>query len=178
MGPKRIVILGNAGSGKSTLARMLGHELSLPVIHLDKLFWGPGWTKPVRSAFRQKVSDAVEGPAWITEGNYHHQTFDLRLPRAELVIWMETPRLTCAKRVALRTLRSDQRTDLPAGCAEKLDREFIAFLRYVWRFDEVYRPVIEAARETHGGHVPVIRLGGRAKVRHFVETLQPSATTG
>jgi len=40
---ERIMIIGCGGSGKSTLARQLGEKLSLPVVHLDKLFWKPGW---------------------------------------------------------------------------------------------------------------------------------------
>ena len=40
---ERIVIIGCGGSGKSTLARQLGEMTGLPVIHLDKLFWRPGW---------------------------------------------------------------------------------------------------------------------------------------
>ncbi|HEY5008664.1 MAG TPA: hypothetical protein VII42_11705, partial [Caulobacteraceae bacterium] len=92
---RRIVILGNAGSGKSTLARRLGERLRLPVVHLDVLFWEPGWTEPDNEAFRTRVRAAIAGDDWISEGNYLSRTFDLRLPRAELVIWMDTPRLTC-----------------------------------------------------------------------------------
>ena len=40
---KRIMIIGCGGAGKSTLARQLGEKLNLPVVHLDKLFWLPGW---------------------------------------------------------------------------------------------------------------------------------------
>ena len=174
MTPQRIVILGNAGSGKSSLARVLAQQLSLPVVHLDCLYWGAGWVKPGRKAFRQRVANATDGLAWICEGNYHHQTFDLRLPKADLVIWMDTPRLTCARRVALRALRQGPRADLPDGCAEKLDRDFFAFLGYVWRFDRVYRPAIEALRHVHGPDVPVIRLRDRRQADAFATGLGPA----
>lgn len=62
---QRIVILGNAGSGKSTLARALGKRLDLPVVHLDTLFWEPGWVEPDAEQFRLRVSEAIATDAWI-----------------------------------------------------------------------------------------------------------------
>ena len=41
----RIAILGGGGAGKSTLTRQLGAALGLPVIHLDRLVFGPGWAR-------------------------------------------------------------------------------------------------------------------------------------
>ena len=83
---QRIVILGNAGSGKSTLARALGQRLGLPVVHLDTLFWEPGWIEPEADRFRARVRAALASETWICEGNYARRTFDLRLPRADLIL--------------------------------------------------------------------------------------------
>ena len=43
---ERILVLGPCGAGKSTPAVKLGAKLGLPVIHLDKEYWRPGWVEP------------------------------------------------------------------------------------------------------------------------------------
>lgn len=168
---QRIVILGNAGSGKSTLARQIGERLHLPVVHLDKLFWGPGWSKPEPEVFRARVGAAVAGAGWVCEGNYYRQTFDLRLPKSDLVVWLNTPRTTCLRRVVLRSVLNRPRPDLPAGCTERLDAEYLSFLRYIWNFDRNSRPAIEAERAIRGPLVPVVNLSGARQITQFLDSL-------
>lgn len=165
---QRIVILGNGGSGKSTFARALGERLNLPVVHLDTLFWEPGWVEPDAEQFRARVRHAIAGDAWVCEGNYARRTFDLRLPRADLIIWLDTPRLTCFSRVIMRSVVNRPRPDMAAGCAEKFDR---AFLNFVWNFDRGYRPGIEAVRLAVGPHIPVLHLSGARQIDAFLESL-------
>ncbi|NBF02191.1 AAA family ATPase [Pseudomonas sp. Fl5BN2] len=168
---QRIVILGNAGSGKSTLAREIGSRLGLPVVHLDRLFWEPGWIEADNPVFRSRVLQAIGGDEWICEGNYARRTFDLRLPRADLVIWLDTPRATCLRRVMLRSALKRPRADLPAGCAEKLNKEFLKFLHFIWNFDRVNRPGIEAVRSAIGPLVPVIHLRSARQISEFLDGL-------
>lgn len=174
---QRIVILGNAGSGKSTLARALGKRLDLPVVHLDTLFWEPGWVEPDAEQFRLRVSEVIAMDAWICEGNYARRTFDLRLPRAELVIWLDTPRLTCFTRVIMRSLMNHPRSDLPAGCTEKLDRAFLTFLNFVWTFDRDYRPGIDAVRQAIGPQIPTVRLQCQRQIGAFLDSLPATSKT-
>lgn len=171
MRPERIIILGNAGSGKSTLSRMLGERLNYPVTHLDRLFWGPGWLKPDAEEFREKVMESVLAAVWISEGNYARRTFDLRLSRADLVIWLNTPRITCLFRVLIRSLLNKPRSDLPDGCSEKINYEFLEFLRYVWCFDTRDRPEIERLRIKLGSDVPVIYLHNRKQIKNFLSDI-------
>jgi adenylate kinase family enzyme len=168
---QRIVILGNSGSGKSTLARLLGERLGVPVVHLDALFWQPGWVEPDNEAFRARVREAVSADSWVCEGNYSRRTFDLRLPRADLVIWLDTGRLTCLTRVIVRNLTNRPRPDLPADCPEKLDREFLTFLSYVWNFERTSRPSLEAARLAIAPQVPVVHLRGARQIADFLQAL-------
>ncbi|WP_245455222.1 AAA family ATPase [Mesorhizobium sp. M9A.F.Ca.ET.002.03.1.2] len=140
-------------------------------MHLDKLFWGPGWTKSQYEVFRARVSEAISGDGWVCEGNYHRQTFDLRLPRADLVVWLDTPRVRCLSRVVLRSALNRPRPDIAEGCHDRLDKEFLLFLRYVWNFDRNSRPFIEAERLARGPLVPVMRLRGNRQISHFVSSL-------
>jgi len=169
--PERIIILGNAGSGKSTLSRILGEILNYPVSHLDQLFWQPGWIKPDPLEFREKVSESVLASSWISEGNYAPRTFDLRLPRADLVVWLNTPRIVCLFRVLIRSFRNQKRPDLPAGCSEKINHEFFNFLRYVWRFDTQDRPTIEKLCKEYGSEIPVVYLRNRKQINDFLASI-------
>lgn len=167
---RRIVIVGNAGSGKSTLARQLGERLSLPVVHLDALAWDPGWLSVSTEVLRRCLSQAISGDAWITDGNYAAVTFDLRLPRADLVIWVERTSLQCLWRVLLRAAGSHFRSDehLAPGCPERFDGMLLRRLRFILNFSRVNRPRIEAARIQYGPDVPVVLLRGKAQVSAFL----------
>ena len=167
---RRIVILGTAGSGKSTLARRLSERLGLPVFHLDALNWEPGWKALPIDIFRLRLKKAISGDAWITDGNYAIHTFDLRMPRADLVIWVERPHLHCFWRVFRRAIGGQFSADehLANGCKEKMDRRFLDRLLYIANFNRVNRPRIEAARMAHGPHVPVIVLRGDREISAFL----------
>ncbi len=145
--------------------------LGLPVVHLNRLFWEPGWVEPDAEQFRARVSAAVAPKAWVCEGNYARRTFDLRLPGADLIIWLDTPRLTCFTRVIRRSVMNRPRPDLPAGCSEKIDRAFLTFLHFVWNFDRGYRPGIEAARQAIGPHITTLHLRGSRQIRDVLHSL-------
>ena len=40
---ERILIIGCPGAGKTTMALELGKKRSLPVVHLDQLWWKGNW---------------------------------------------------------------------------------------------------------------------------------------
>jgi adenylate kinase family enzyme len=165
---QRIVVLGNAGSGKSTLARRLAATLDLPIIHMDVLFWEPGWREPEPKSFRDKLAASVAGERWVSEGNYARRSFDLRLSRATAVIWLDTPRLLCAARVARRSAFHRSRSDLPNGCYEKFNLEFLRFIRYAWTFDRDVRPRIEDELQKFGASVPIYHFRHQEQITAFI----------
>jgi hypothetical protein len=63
------------------------------------------------------------------------------------------------------------RADLAAGCSEKLDREFLTFLKFVWNFDRGYRPGIEAVRLAIGPQIPTLHLRSSRQIAEFLNSL-------
>jgi adenylate kinase family enzyme len=137
---RRVMVLGCAGAGKSTVARRLATTLHLPVIHLDRHFWRPHWELPDMREWREMVAALAAGADWIMDGNYSN-TYDLRMPRADTIIWLDFPRGICMRRVLVRTLKGYGRCrpDLADNCKERFDFEF---LRFVWNFHTKNRPHI------------------------------------
>lgn len=123
---KRILIIGGCGAGKPTFSLKLGSLLNLPVIHLDKEFWNPGWVETEESKWREKVKALVSGPKWIIEGNYH-ATLDIRIPPCDTIIYLDFPTGLCLYRVLKRSyiFKKGQRVDMAKGCDERFSLEFI-----------------------------------------------------
>ena len=156
--------MGPPGAGKSRFAHLLGEKLRVPVIHLDAHYWQPGWVLPDREEWRVQVAALVNGTEWIMDGNYSH-TLDLRLARAQGVVWLECPRLTSLRRILWRSISGYGKTrpDMQADCPERIDPEFI---RYVWTFQRDRRPEIETILAV--GRLPMIRLDGKDAVAAYL----------
>jgi hypothetical protein len=94
-------------------------------------------------------------------------TFDLRLPRADLVIWIDRPRWLSAWRAFLRVWRP--------GEAHR-SKDLGKVLRFIWNFDRINRPRIEAARLAHGPALPVVRLSSDGETAAFLDTCGPAGS--
>ena len=158
----RILILGCAGSGKTALAQRLGRETTLPVITLDAI-WKGRLSRADLPAFRALVTEAHAGDSWISDGNFAAATFEIRLPRADLIVWLERSRLLCAWRAIRRAISSD---------AVHHFRDLPEVLAFIWNFERVNRPIIESARLAHGPCVPVVHLADDEAIADFVRDLR------
>lgn len=131
---ERILIIGCGGAGKSTLARQLGEKLDIPVVHLDRLFWKPGWVQEGREEFDRKLALELEKDRWIIDGNFN-RTMPQRLQKCDTIIYLDFSRLTCLLGVAKRiiTTYGKVRPDMGEGCPERFDLEF---LNWVWNYNK------------------------------------------
>lgn len=163
---ERIVIIGCGGAGKSTLARQLGEKLDIPVVHLDKLFWRPGWVQVSKEEFDKLHREALAREKWIMDGNFD-RTMAERITRSDTVIYLDFSRFACLMGVLKRvfTTYGKVRPDMSEGCPERIDWEF---LKWVWDFnknkrEKNYRLLNEAeGKET-------IVLKNRRAVKKFLE---------
>jgi adenylate kinase family enzyme len=171
--PKRILILGPSGAGKSTLARRIGERLGLPIVHLDAINWNPGWVQTEAERFRQKVKEAAAGDAWVIDGNYSAH-LDLRLPRAQAVIWLDLPRHVYFSRAVWRSIRNygRDRDDLGPGCPEQFDLKFL--MDWVWNYPKRDRARHAQLMSDLPSGIRRIILTSPGEVRQFVHDLPRS----
>ena len=165
---KRIMIIGCGGAGKSTLARQLGEKTGLPVVHLDKLFWRPGWEHISRDEFDVLHREALMGEKWILDGNFD-RTMEERIKHCDTVIYLDFSRFACLYGVAKRILTTygKVRPDMGEGCPERFDMDF---LKWVWNFNKNKREnTYRLLNEAEG--IEKIVLKNRRAVRAFLKSL-------
>jgi adenylate kinase family enzyme len=163
---KKVLVIGSGGAGKSTFARHLGKLLDIGVIHLDALYWHPGWIETPRAEWRKVLEELLRRDAWIIDGNYSN-TLALRLEKCDTVIFLDIARPICLWRVLKRAIlyRSRIRPDMAEGCRERLD---LGFIRWVWSYNSRTRPqIIEILRES-AQNQKVIWLRSQAEIKRFL----------
>jgi adenylate kinase family enzyme len=170
---RKILVIGAGGSGKSVLARRIAAQTGLPLIHLDALFWKPGWVETPREEWQRLVEELVGRDAWVMDGNYGG-TLDLRFAACDAAVFLDFPPVVCIWRVLKRRaqFRNKSRPDAGKDCPERLNWEF---LRWIWSYRRKRRPkILEklSVAEAQGKQAIVLRSSNQ--VEAFVAQLEPA----
>jgi adenylate kinase family enzyme len=169
---QRVMIVGQPGSGKSRLAQWLGQRTGLPVVHIDTIHWQPGW---VERSYDEKTRLCLEVEAreqWIFEGG-HSATWDNRIARADLLIWVDRASALRFWRVLLRTClhRGRSRPDLPENCPELLSN-LPAFFRFMWTTRRSARLKMKQLVAMAPAGCRVVHLRSNRQTALFLETVE------
>lgn len=173
----RVLLIGPGGAGKTTLARQLGQITGLPVVHLDALYWRPGWVETPKGEWQQTVQRLTSEPRWIMDGNFGG-TIDERLAACDTAILLDLAPWRCAWRVLRRTMRyaGRSRPDMAADCPERFDAKF---LQWILTYRRTRLPALlarlEAAR-ARGTNVVILRAP--AEVEQFLGQVRETHASG
>lgn len=169
----RICIVGCSGSGKSTLARKLGEQTGLPVKHLDKMYWLPGWVEMDQDKFRELLIPELEDESWIIDGNFG-RTAGIRFQRSHVIIHLNYSVWRCILGVLKRIIQTHGtvRPDMGAECPEKFDW---SFMKWIMAFNKPCssRDKLLEQIELHGAHCQLIQPRNRRQLRKAMIDLLP-----
>ena len=152
---KKILVIGSSGAGKSVFAARRAKRTGLPLIHLDAMYWRPGWVKTPKDEWTRTVDELLARDRWVMDGNYAG-TLDRRLAACDTVVFLDLPRTVCLWNVVKRRIafRDGGRPDMTPGCEERVTWELI---RWIWGYPRKQRPRVIA-------RLAALRPGQRAVV--------------
>lgn len=175
-GASRVLVYGVTGSGKTTAAVRLGEVLGLPVRLVDdEVGWLPGWVERPTEEQRQIVSELVAGERWLLDSAYAKWS-DLVLPRVEVVVALDYPRLLSLARLLRRTAhRWLLRTEVCNGNRETLRQIVSRESILVWHFRSFARKRRRIlAWEGEPAGIPVLRLTHPRELGRLLRELGPA----
>lgn len=166
----KIIVIGCPGSGKSTLSAIISQKLSLPLVHLDSLFWKSGWKESTQEEFDAKLMNELNKDCWVIDGNYN-RTMNLRMRCADTVIYLDYPARICLWRVIKRVIKSYGKTrpDMGEECPERFD---IEFMRYIAGFNKREKEKIIDKLKTVCENKKIIIIRNEKDRASFIDMLE------
>jgi adenylate kinase family enzyme len=175
---RKVAVIGPVGAGKSRLANELGRLLGIRVLHLDTMFWKPGWVPTPPDEWEALQRREFAADSWIADAQFDDILPDW-LEAADMVVFVDASPLRCLWRVSRRRLNRHASVGVPAGTdPAAFHQAFLKFLRNQWRYRRKVRRELlaELARERNGRRVVVLRRGNDAA--DFLTSLDSPSPAG
>jgi adenylate kinase family enzyme len=176
---RRVVVGGSTGSGKSTFARALAQRMHVPVIELDALRHGPGWTETPDDRFRELIGAQTSAGAWVVDGNYS-VIMDVTWGRADTLVWLDYPLRLVMWRLFFRTNRRIlRRVVLWNGNRETFANVYLSRdSLYLWLFRSYWRRRRDWPRRLaeRYAHLEVHRFATPAEADRWLRTISPGGS--
>jgi len=160
----KIIVIGPSGSGKSTLAIKLSKILSLPIYHLDNIWWNKDKSHISRDEFDIKLSNILSEDNWIIDGDYS-RTYEVRMEASKTIIYLDFPLEFCLKSVEDRV--GQYRPDIP-WVEDNFDPEFKEWI--IGWFNKT-RPRLLELIEKYKNNKQIIIFHNREEVEEFIKSI-------
>ena len=139
---QKIIVLGCPGSGKSRFSARLHELTSLPLTHLDNVWWRPDGTHISREEFDERLCALMRAGRWILDGDYS-RTYEPRIRACDTVVFLDFAEAECMDGIAARVGKA--RADIP-WIENALDP---ALVRVVRNYRTENRPIVYALLEKY-----------------------------
>lgn len=137
MAINKIVVVGVSASGKSTFARKLAKKTGLPLTHMDKIMWQPGWDYVGDEVTAVEINKISQADKWIIEGYISEAARSDLFNMVDVILYLDYPSWLCVWRYLKRVWlhRKKARSELP-GSPDKFS---FKFMKLVWNKGEVWK---------------------------------------
>ncbi|WP_125604375.1 P-loop NTPase family protein [Lapidilactobacillus bayanensis] len=174
----KIMIIGSPGSGKSTYSRAIGQALNYPIFYLDQHWHQTDYSPAAKLNLNAQQNRFLEDHQdCIVDGNYS-STMPDRLQRADLIIWLQIPRIVAVMRVVQRSLGqkwfNKQRPDMAAAFSEHFNVEYWQFLKFVWDYPRRNYQLVQDYYQKYAPTKKLVILHNRREKATFLATLSAS----
>lgn len=162
---EKIIVIGCPGSGKSVFSRALHEIISIPLYHLDLLYWKEDKTTVTKEIFLGKLENILKTKKWIIDGNYG-STMKMRIQECDTVFFLDYPVEVCLD--GIRERKGKARPDMPWIEDEESDPEFISFIK---NYKKESRPkVINLLRQYSEKNITIFK--SRSEADSYLNNLE------
>jgi adenylate kinase family enzyme len=163
----KAIVIGCPGSGKSVFSRALHEITSLPLYHLDMIYWREDKTVISREELIEKIKEIGENDKWIIDGNYG-ATMELRMSLCDTIFFLDYPSNVCLEGIIAR--RGAHRADMPWADPDEPDGEFVDFVK---NYNSQNRPhVLKRIEKYSDKDIHIFK--SREEADGFLDTLRES----
>lgn len=165
---ERIAIVGPSGSGKSTIARKLAQITKLPLFHLDRYYWKPGWKLRNEAEWAEIQQQLIqENPCWIIEGTYSN-SLPIRFEPSQTIIYLDYPKPVYIWRAFVRAISNygKSRSDVANGCQDNLNWKYVL---HILTWSKTHDPAVKAMVKKYSAGRNVYVLRNDREVQDFLQ---------
>ncbi|PKK97087.1 MAG: DNA topology modulation protein FlaR [Tenericutes bacterium HGW-Tenericutes-3] len=127
----KILVVGHSSSGKSTFAKRLGEHYHLPVLHIDKVYFGPNWSRREQHEVEAEIVNFMNQDDWIIDGLYRKYATE-RFDLSDQLFIFDFNRFKCLYGAIIRRIKyhNKNRDTIADGCKERLNLSFILWILF------------------------------------------------